>query len=96
MSVLDAINYYDGIEEGELTPSPSEEEDGVVSKLPLHAAEDRGHLEYKHLQDRGHKKRRRFRRQRVETSDEKTRIEGEQRLRSLVMQSFKDRIQDTK
>jgi hypothetical protein len=100
MSILHEINYYEGREEGELTPSPSDEDDdvpdlqvsGVLVVYSNHTTIDPP-------------KRRRYRRRRVPaiTNEvdsvsqllEKSRRESERRLRSLVMNSFRKR-QDNK
>jgi hypothetical protein len=96
MSILHEINYYDGREEGELTPSPSDEDDDVPD-LPVAGVL----VVYSNHTTIDRPKRRRHRRRRVPaiTNEvdyvslilEKSRRESERRLRLLVINSFRKR-----
>jgi hypothetical protein len=98
MSILHAINYYDGLEEGELTPAPSDEECDVSDILQQKASgtvyDHKHHLAHEHLRS-SEPDNRRESRIRESSLVEKTRRESEQRLRTLVIRSFMNRIQDS-
>ena len=92
MSILHEIGYYDGREEGELTPSPSDEDEPDV--VMDHRKRHMFQIGFGNVTVRSHQRQRNLRRRLVE-KDRKatlpTSAEAELRLRILALSALKNR-----